>query len=73
MGKVFGILVIVVGVWVGLTVFTEGTDSAFGGLFAGSDEEMADDRGQPLTRQVEEQVRDSYREQEERIESRTAE
>jgi hypothetical protein len=73
MGKVFGILVIVVAVWVGLTVFSEGTDSAFGGLFAGSEKEIAEGRGQPLTRQVEQQVRDVYREQEERVESRTAE
>lgn len=33
MGKIFGILMIVMGVWVGLTVYTEGVDRAFGGLF----------------------------------------
>ena len=73
MGKNFGILVIVVALWVGLTIFTEGTDAAFGGLFAGSEKEVADGSGRALPRRVEEQVRDVYREQEERIESRTAE
>lgn len=41
MGKIFGILVIVAGIWVGLEVFTEGIDGAFGGLFrepAGAEE-----------------------------------
>lgn len=34
MGKVFGVLVIVVGIWVGLEVYTEGVRGAFGGAFA---------------------------------------
>lgn len=34
MGKLIGILLIVVGIWVGMTVYTEGTDRAFGGVFA---------------------------------------
>ena len=73
MAKAFGILVIVVGIWVGLTVFTEGTDAAFGGLFAGSEKEVADGSGQPITRHVEERVNDAYRENEARIERQTAE
>jgi len=36
MGKLFAIVLIVIAIWVGITVFTEGTDRAFGGLFAGS-------------------------------------
>lgn len=36
MGKLFGILVIVVAIWVGLTVYNEGP-AAFGGIFAGAD------------------------------------
>jgi hypothetical protein len=35
MGKIFGILFIVVAIWVALEVFTEGVDGAFGGVFAG--------------------------------------
>lgn len=36
MAKLLAIVLMVVAIWVGLTVFTEGTDRAFGGLFAGS-------------------------------------
>jgi hypothetical protein len=31
MAKVLGILVIVLGVWIGMEIFTKGTDEAFGG------------------------------------------
>jgi len=34
MGKVLIIGMIVLGVWLGLEVFTKGTDEAFGGIFA---------------------------------------
>lgn len=34
MGKAFAILLIVVGIWVGLEVYTEGVDGAFGGHLA---------------------------------------
>jgi hypothetical protein len=34
MGKVFGILVIVVMIWVGLEFYLEGPSRAFGGVFA---------------------------------------
>jgi hypothetical protein len=34
MAKAFGILLIVLGVWLGLEIFTKGTDEAFGGIFA---------------------------------------
>ena len=34
MGKFLGILAIVIGVWVGMEVMTQGVDHAFGGLFA---------------------------------------
>jgi hypothetical protein len=34
MAKIFGILLIVLGVWVGMEIFTKGTDGAFGGIFA---------------------------------------
>jgi hypothetical protein len=32
--KAFGILLVVIGIWVGLTVYLEGVDEAFGGAFA---------------------------------------
>ena len=34
MQKIFGILVIVLGVWVGMEVYTKGTHAALGGVFA---------------------------------------
>ncbi len=34
MGKVFGILLIAIAIWVGLSIYTEGTDRAFGGLLS---------------------------------------
>lgn len=73
MSKIFGVLLIVVAIWVGLTIFNEGTDAAFGGLFASSGKEAANAGGRPLPRRVEEIVRKAYREHEERTESRAAE
>ncbi len=44
MGRIIGILLIVVGVWVGAEVYREGVDGAFGGAFAFlSDDEPGDD------------------------------
>ncbi len=34
MGRIFGILLIVIGVWVGAEVYREGVDGAFGGALA---------------------------------------
>jgi hypothetical protein len=34
MGKVFGILLVVVGIWLGLEVYQKGTQEAFGGALA---------------------------------------
>ena len=36
MAKLLAIVLMVIAIWVGVTVFTEGSDRAFGGLFAGS-------------------------------------
>ena len=33
MGRIFGILFIVIAVWTGVEVYNEGTSGAFGGLF----------------------------------------
>lgn len=33
MGRVFGLLLIVLATWVGMEVYTAGTERAFGGLF----------------------------------------
>jgi hypothetical protein len=36
MGKAFAIVLMAIAVWVAVTVYSEGTDRAFGGLFASS-------------------------------------
>lgn len=35
MAKIFGVLLIVLGVWIGMEIYTKGMDQAFGGVFAG--------------------------------------
>ena len=47
MAKVFGILMIVIGVWIGLEIFTKGMDSAFGGLFATGNRSATGDQSAP--------------------------
>jgi hypothetical protein len=37
MGRIFGILMIGLGIWVGLEIYLEGTQNAFGGVFASSE------------------------------------
>ncbi len=37
MGKLIGIVVTVVGLWVGLEVYQNGTDGAFGGILGGGE------------------------------------
>ncbi len=65
MGKVFGILLIVFALWIGLSIFTEGTDRAFGGLL--SRFAPARDTGAPLER-VRERAEAAREAQLERIE-----
>ena len=69
MGKIFGILLLVVGIWVGLEIYTEGTQNAFGGAFAflgeSSDgDEMRDRRTAP--QRAGDAVRSAQREAEQR-------
>lgn len=72
MGKIFGILLIVVAIWVGLTIFNEGTHAAFGGLFASS-KEAADVSGRPLPRRVEASVSKAFQAHDERTRNNTEE
>ncbi len=63
MGKLFGILAIVAGIWIGLEVYTKGMDVAFGGVFAGltdpvSDYEPSPDGRSPV-RRIGDKVQDS--------------
>lgn len=36
MQKLMGIVLMVVGIWVGIEIYTQGIDGAFGGIFASS-------------------------------------
>ena len=49
MGRIFGILLIGLGIWVGLEIYLEGTQNAFGGAFAthGAAEAPRDPRTTP--------------------------
>ena len=67
MGKIFGILLIVVGIWVGITIYTEGADAAFGGLLGGArTTATADASGAPLPNRVRDTVGKAYQAQEAR-------
>ena len=73
MAKIFGILLIVVAVWIGLTIFNEGSDAAFGGLFASksqSGQMQLDPTGRPLPRRVEHSVGKAYQEHEKQMNER---
>ena len=51
MGKIFGILLVVVGIWLGLEVYLNGMEGAFGGALA-SFGESADEQAVRDTRSV---------------------
>lgn len=64
MGRVFGILMLVIGVWIAAELYTHGMDGAFGGVFSkGADAESA----KPITKRTEERVRRAFDESEERL------
>jgi hypothetical protein len=48
MGKAFGLVLIVVGLWVGLEVYTKGTHGAFGGLLAGDSAPVQEEQQAPM-------------------------
>jgi hypothetical protein len=67
MQKIFGVLFILVAVWIAIEVYTKGTDAAFGGLFASHSHGQASvESGGPLTDRVRERVKGSVRTHEER-------
>ena len=53
MGRLFAIILIVLGVWVGLEVYTNGVDGAFGGMFADAYEP-------PATRSAPDRAADAF-------------
>ncbi len=56
MAKVLGILLIVLGVWIGMEIFTKGTDEAFGGLFAASGAREAGEPAEPPVQRIRSRV-----------------
>jgi hypothetical protein len=72
--KAFGILAILIGIWVGLTVYMEGVDNAFGGAFAFFSSEpagaLAEDEGghRPVTGRAAHAFQRAYDRSEGRVE-----
>jgi hypothetical protein len=59
MGRLFGLILMVAAIYVGLTLYTEGFDNAFGGIFASSDEPS--ERQAPVTQRVRDRVTEHLR------------
>ena len=71
MGRIFGILFLVLAVWTGAEVYSEGTQNAFGGSLAflgesGDGEEIQDRRTTP--QRAGDAVREAHRDAEQRRE-----
>jgi hypothetical protein len=45
MGKLIGLMLIVLGVWIGIEIYDKGVDQAFGGLFAWFEAPLHTDEG----------------------------
>jgi hypothetical protein len=70
LGRLLGLILFVIAIYVGLTIYTEGTDRAFGGIFAESGSHSPDPSAAdpyatepsrsstPITERVEERWRD---------------
>ena len=60
MSKVLGMLAIVLAIWVGMTVYNEGVDQAFGGIFARFGASQADESQQSDDRPVTERAAGAF-------------
>ena len=70
MGKIFGILLVVAGIWLGLEVYQNGIQGAFGGALAGlggSAEEQATRESRSLPRRAGDAVERAHAESEARL------
>ena len=56
MAKVLGILLIVLGVWIGMEIFTKGTDEEIGGLFAAGGAREAGTAAEPPVQRIRSRV-----------------
>jgi hypothetical protein len=67
MGKVFGLLLICLGIWVGSEIYFQGTQNAFGGVFASLSGDASDDtRSTP--QRAGDRARSARQEQQDRME-----
>lgn len=70
MGRIFGILFIVLAVWTGVEVYNEGTSGAFGGLFVrlGLAEEEMELEDVPVAGRAANRLNELYRASGDRVE-----
>ena len=61
MGKALVILMLVLGVWMALEIFTKGTDEAFGGLLATSGGSAPREPAEPPMQRIRERVQQSMK------------
>jgi hypothetical protein len=45
MGRIFGFLCLVISVWIAMTLYSEGIERSFGGVFSDVDEDKTKDSG----------------------------
>ena len=68
MNRWVGIAFVVIAIWVGMTVFTEGSDRAFGGLLASHDRSAETAPAEPMLDRVRRDAEQARQQQERRIE-----
>jgi hypothetical protein len=71
MGRIFGILFLVLAVWTGVEVYTEGTSAAFGGLFTRLGFVAEEQQAPPVTQRAASAWQDAYHAAEERVRDQT--
>jgi hypothetical protein len=67
MGRSFGIVLVALGVWVAVEVYTEGMAGAFGGLFVDLGMASQEEASAPVTERAAEVWRDAQRQAQERV------
>ena len=73
MGKLFGLVMIVVGLWAGMTIYTDGIEGLTGRVDEGlssSRSEQADSRRRPITQRFGDAVDAQMRKREQQLASR---
>jgi hypothetical protein len=71
MGRIFGILFLVLAVWTGAEVYTEGTSGAFGGLFTRLGFVEEERQAPPVTERAASAWQDAYHAAEDRVRQQT--